>query len=191
MTPPETGGAPGEGATREPEHLVVGHVSKPHGTKGELFIWPLTDTPDVVFAPGEELLMGDEKGGLGDAPLTVTVATSRSFKKGVLVRLEGYEDRTAVEPFARRYLLAELERLQPLEEGELFYHQLLGLQVVTVEGEVVGTVREVYETEPTHLLEVRGDGKNHLIPYARNIVKRVEVDEGRLVIKPPPGLLEI
>lgn len=190
---PEAAGAPsvGGGAPEEPEHLVVGHVSKPHGTKGELFIWPLTDTPETVFAPGEELLLGDQEGKLGPEPLPVTVASVRPFKKGVLVRLVGYEDRTAVEPFARRYVLVHVERLQPLAEGEVFYHQLLGLEVVTVDGQVVGTVREVYETEPTHLLEVKGAEKSHLIPFAENIVKRMELDEGRLVIKPPPGLLEI
>jgi ribosomal 30S subunit maturation factor RimM len=41
---------------RHPEHLVVGHVTKPHGTKGELFVWPLTDRVEDVFEPGRELL---------------------------------------------------------------------------------------------------------------------------------------
>jgi ribosomal 30S subunit maturation factor RimM len=53
-------------------------------------------------------------------------------------------------------------------------------------------VREVYETHPAHLLEVKGeDGKLHLIPFADRIVKKVDVESGLIVIKPTPGLLEI
>jgi 16S rRNA processing protein RimM len=79
----------------------------------------------------------------------------------------------------------------PLEEGEVYYHQLLGLEVVTLGGEVVGCVREVYETEPAHLLEVKGPERSHLIPFVKRIVKQVDLAAGRLLIEPPPGLLEI
>ncbi|HUH12401.1 MAG TPA: ribosome maturation factor RimM [Longimicrobiales bacterium] len=186
------GAAPGdEDVAGTPEHLIVGHLAKVHGTKGELFIWPLTDTPERIFAEGETLLLGDEHGGLGERPLEVVVERSRPFKKGVLVKLEGFEDRNAVEPLARRYVLAETSRTKPLEEGEVFYHQLLGLEVITTDGQRVGRVHEVFETEPAHLLEVRGEGKTHLIPFVERIIKKVEPEAGRLVIKPPPGLLEI
>ena len=85
-----------------------------------------------------------------------------------------------------------IEGLAALEEGEVFYHQLLGAEVVTAEGEPVGRVREVFETAPTHLLEVKGEGgKLHLIPFSERIVRKVDVEAGRIVIKPPPGLLEL
>jgi len=174
-----------------PEHLVVGQITKPHGTKGEVFVWPLTDDPDYVFAAGRELLLGDTDGTLGEEPLVVRVVSTRPFKRGLLVRLEGYGDRTSVEPMSGRYLLVPAGELAPLEEDEVYYHQLLGLEVVTVDGEVVGRVREVYETEPAHLLEVKGAERVHLIPFVKRIIKKLDLDEGRLVIKPPPGLLDI
>ena len=49
-----------------PEWLVVGQISKPHGNKGEVFVWPLTDSPDAVFAEGRELLLGDTEGEPGE-----------------------------------------------------------------------------------------------------------------------------
>jgi len=175
-----------------PEHLVVGHLAKPHGTRGELFVWPLTERPEAVFGEGAEVLLGDEAGGVGAEPERLVVERSRPFKRGLLVKFEGLEDRNAVEPLVGRYLVLPVDELEPLEEGELFYHQLLGLEVVTVGGEVVGRVREVYETEPVHLLEVkRADGKLRLIPFAARLVRSVELEAGRLVIDPPPGLLEI
>jgi ribosomal 30S subunit maturation factor RimM len=49
----------------DPAYLVVGHLSKPHGTRGELVVWPLTDRPDEVFAPGRRLLLGTDAGEWG------------------------------------------------------------------------------------------------------------------------------
>jgi 16S rRNA processing protein RimM len=180
----------GEGRA-EPEFLVVGQVTKPHGTRGESFVWPLTDRPDEVYAPGREVILGDTEGEIGEEPLTLVVERVRPFKRGLLVKFEGYPDRTSVEPFAQRYLLQPVGALEPLEEGEVYYHQLLGLEVVTTDGEVVGRVREVYETEPAHLLEVKGARKSHLIPFVERIVKKIDLEAGRLVIKPPPGLLDV
>jgi 16S rRNA processing protein RimM len=175
-----------------PEHLVVGHITKPHGTRGELFVWPLTDRPEIVFAAGRALLLGDADGALSDGAPTVTVASARPFKRGVLVALAGVTSREAADAFAQRYLLLPREEVPPLEEDEVFYHELLGLEVVDTAGAVVGRVREVFETEPHHLLEVVADsGKVHLIPFAARIVRDVDRDTRRIVIDPPAGLLEL
>jgi 16S rRNA processing protein RimM len=182
----------GAGERPAPSHLVVGHVSKPHGTKGELFVWPLTDRPDEVLATGRSVLLGDADGGIDAEAAELVVERSRPFKRGELVKFEGLDDRNAVEDLAGRYLLAPIDRLAELEEGEVYYHQLLGAEVVTADGQTVGRVREVFETEPAHLLEVKSDdGKIHLVPFAERIVKQVDVSAGRIVIEPPPGLLDL
>ncbi len=176
----------------EPDHLVVGHITKAHGTRGEVFIWPLTDRPETTFAEGQSLLLGDTNGSIEAGATELVVERSRPFKRGRLVKFEGLGDRNAVEELSGRYLLRPIEALRELEEGEAFYHQLLGAEVVTKEGAEVGRVREVYETGPAHLLEVKSaSGKVHLIPFAERIVKTVDVAAGRIVIDPPPGLLEL
>lgn len=177
----------------QPTHLVVGHVTKPHGTKGELFVWPLTDHMDEVYAAGRSLLVGDNNGNL-DSEWTepLVVESTREFKRGLLVKFANRGDRNAVDELAQRYLLAPVEELPPPAEDEVYYHQLLGMKVVTKDGLVVGKVREVYETYPAHLLEVKTEeGKIHLIPFAERIVKKVDVANGEIVIRPTPGLLDI
>jgi 16S rRNA processing protein RimM len=175
-----------------PEHLVVGHITKAHGTKGELFVWPLTDRPDDVFATGSELLLGDEDGILDAAAPVVVVEAVRPFKRGLLVKLEQFDSREDADELAQRYVLLPTDAVPPLEEGEVFYHDLIGMSVVTVSGESVGRVREVFETDPHHLLEVKSDaGKLHLIPFAERIVREVDVPARKLVIDPPEGLLEL
>lgn len=175
----------------EPEFLVVGHLTKPHGTRGDLLIRPLTDKPEEVFAEGRRVIVGDERGSVGKSPEERVVERARPYKRGWLAKLERVEDRNAAVELTGRYLLVPAaERGEP-EEGEFFYHQLLGLEVETTGGEVVGRVREVYETEPRHILEVKGADRMHLVPFDRRIVVAVELEEGRLVIDPPEGLLEL
>ncbi len=181
-----------ERASGDPPFVVVGQVSKPHGTKGELFVWPLTDRPDSTFVPGVVLHVADASGNLPDeglAPLEITAA--RPYRRGALVSLEGIEDRNTAERFHGRYLLRPFAEVDPADEDEIFYHQLLGLRVMTPEGLVVGEVLEVHHLKPVDLLEVtRGDG-TILIPFRREIVRSWDLEKGTLLVTPPEGLLEL
>jgi len=176
----------------DPRFLVVGHVSKPHGIKGDLFVSPLTDHPGSSFAPGVVLLLGtdDSDGPDPDLP-PLRVASARPFRTGWLVSFGGVDDRSQAELLRGRYLLRPADDLEPLADGELFYHQLLGMRVVTVDGVDVGKVTEVFELAPSDLLEVTGEGGQRLIPFADHVVVEVDADEGTLVIDPPPGLLDL
>jgi 16S rRNA processing protein RimM len=174
-----------------PDFLVVGHVAKPHGTRGELFVQPLTDHPGDVFVPGVVLRPADAAGALPDPDLPpLRIDSVRPFQRGWLVGFGGFEDRSAADLMRGRYLLIERARLPPLAEGEVFLHQLLGLEVLTVQGKRVGEVIEVYEMRPADLLEVRTERGTVLIPYLETVVREVDVAGGRLVVDPPEGLLE-
>ncbi len=176
----------------EPTYLVVGHLNKVHGTKGELFVWSLTDYPESVFAPGVILYLGDESGALDPvAAPTVALEGVRPFRQGYLLKLEGVETRTEAEHLAGRYLLRPMEEVEALEEGEVFYHQLLGMTVRTKEGEDVGEIVEVYELAPADLLAVRGPGGLKHIPFLRSLVVELDPDAGVMVIDPPKGLLDL
>jgi 16S rRNA processing protein RimM len=171
--------------------LVVGHINKPHGTKGEVFVWTLTDHPESIFAPGVVLLLGDESGRIQDGEPTVRIETSRPFRKGVLVRFEGSSTRNHSEELRGSYLLKAADELRGRDEDELFYHELLDLLVVRVDGSEVGRVREVYELRPAHMLEVHGPAASHMIPFLKDIVVGVDLEAGILTIDPPEGLLDV
>ncbi len=177
---------------QDPRFLVVGHLSKPHGTRGELFVWPLTDHPESVYAPGAVVSLGDPDDDEPDPDLPpLRIEAARPFRRGYLVRFDGVEDRTQAELLRGLYLFRPTEELVPLTEGEHFHHQLLDLEVVTVDGTVLGRVTEVYELAPAHLLEVTGEGGQRLIPYLDHVIVEVDVDAGRMVVDPPEGLLEL
>lgn len=176
-----------------PPFVVVGHVTRPHGTKGEFFIWSLTDRPESTFAPGVRMQVADRSGQEPDPIFpSLEVEEARPFRKGYLVRFLGVEDRTRGELLRDRYLLRPFEETEPLEEGEVFYHQLLGLVVHTLDGREVGRILEVYDLRPADILEVsRGDDDSVLIPFTREIVVEWDLEGGRLVVDPPEGLLDL
>ncbi|MEX0935768.1 MAG: ribosome maturation factor RimM [Gemmatimonadota bacterium] len=176
----------------DPEFIVVGHLSKPHGTKGEIFVWPLTDRPDSTFAPGTELRISDSDGQRPDSALPgVEVEAVRPYRKGFLVQLAGIADRSAADLLRGRYLLRRFSDTDPLDPGELFYHQLLGMQVLMPDGTEVGRVQEVYHLRPADLLEIRGPERDHLVPFTRETVVGWDLETGSLTIDPPAGLLDL
>ncbi len=175
-----------------PEYLVVGHLNKAHGTKGELFVWPLTDHPEAVFVPGGRLHLGDEDGRPVHIPATeLELAEARAFRRGYLVRFRGIGDREGAERVAGRYLLRPFAEARPADEDEFFYHELLGLRAETVAGEYLGEVREVYELRPDHMLEVVGPERAILVPLSKRVVDRIDRDRRTIVLDPPDGLLDL
>jgi 16S rRNA processing protein RimM len=173
------------------EYLIVGTVQKPHGVRGELFVKLETDRPDVVFAAGRVLLLGDP----GGSPLggSLTVERARPFKGGFLLKVAGLTGLTPeVEALRGRTLLIPREEAAPLAEGEVFIHDLLGMEVRSGE-EVVGTVHDVYDSPGGYLLAVRRPGKKGevMIPFVEAVVERVDTEARTLELAPLPGLLEL
>ncbi len=174
-----------------PEYLIVGTVQKPHGIKGELFVRLETDRPDAVFAPGRVLVLGDAKGRRSDAVLTIDRA--RAFKGGMLVKVAEHTERTPeMEALRGRTLLIERSEAAALDEGEVFYHDLVGMKVVTAAEGDIGTVAEVYDAPSGPLLSVvREGGKELLIPFVRETIRRLDAAEKVLELEVPPGLLDL
>ena len=168
--------------------LVVGRVGRPHGLRGEVTVEVRTDDPDRRFAAGSGLATDPAARG----PLTV--AGSRWHSGRLLVRFAGVEDRNAAEELRDTLLAIDSDELEPLEDPRVFYdHDLIGLQVVTAAGEPVGAVSDVLH-HGQDLLVIEGTGPRSgaeiLVPFVAAIVPEVDVAAGRIVIDPPPGLLD-
>jgi 16S rRNA processing protein RimM len=169
---------------------VVGRIIKPHGIRGEVSVEVRTDAPGQRFAAGS--VLGTDPAAAG--PLTVQ--SCRWHSGHLLVRFAGVAARDDAEPLRGVWLTVDSGDLAPPEDEDEFHdHQLIGLAVVTVAGEPVGTVagilhhgQDLLVIEPPAAARRRGDV---LVPFVAAIAVQVDLASGRLVIDPPPGLLDL
>ena len=172
-----------------PTHLVVGLLKKPHGVKGDALIYPVTDEPETIFAVGRKLAVLHRDGQATGREMVIE--RSRPYHRAWLLHFEGIETRDGLAELRERHLGIPVEDARPLEEGEFYVHELVGLRVATADGAAVGVVEEVVEAPQGWLLDVAGQERRHLIPFARGFVERVDRTERLVVITPPNGLLEL
>lgn len=166
----------------QPEHVIVGRVRKAHGIRGEVVVEALTDDPASVFAVGRRLLT--ESHG------EVHIRRATPFKGGWILRLAEITTRNEAELWRERYLLLPTAELEPLADDEVYYHDLVGLVVQLTSGEPVGRVEALYEVPQGLMLDVRTERGTVMLPYRPEVITRVDVERGTIVIDPPAGLLD-
>ncbi len=175
---------------KKSQYLLVGQIGKPHGTKGGLRVNSYSDYPQISFAPGTSLRLGDHDGNFPSLGLEfLKVDSARIFGAGLLVHFDGVFNRSAAGALTSRSLFLAVEEVAELQEGEYFWHDLVGMEVVDLEASVLGKVSSVYELSPLDLLEVSGPGSSFMIPCSQEIIVSVDLENQRIVVDPPEGLL--
>ncbi|RJL21763.1 ribosome maturation factor RimM [Bailinhaonella thermotolerans] len=165
--------------------LVVGRIGRPHGVRGEVTVEVRTDDPQERFAPGTTLATDPASAG----PLTVE---SLRWHRGTpLLRFEEHFNRDAAESLRDVLLVIDSSEVPPTGDPDEFHdHELLGLTVVTGDGEQIGVVDDVLHHGQDLLVVRRDSGPLAYIPFVKALVPEVDVEGGRLVVTPPPGLLD-
>ena len=169
--------------------LVVARVRKPHGLKGEVAVFPLTDDPAGLFKPGREFTMVDLAGEQVGGP--VTIERSRPFHREWLLKFRGLDDRNALEPIRDLLLAAPAGELKAPEGDEVYLHELAGFAVRNESDEALGLVTGLYEMPSGLMLEVQGPKREFLLPYKKEFIRQVDRAERRLVVSVPEGLLDL
>jgi len=170
--------------------VVIARIGKPHGIRGEVTLDVRTDEPDRRFAPGTTL-RAEAPAGADRRPASLTVARARWHQSTLLVTFEELADRNAAEAVRGTVLYATLGRDETPEDPDEFYdHQLVGLDVVDVDGSPLGTVTALVHGAAQDLLTVRTpDGRDTLVPFVSALVPEVDLAAGRVVVADRPGLV--
>jgi 16S rRNA processing protein RimM len=169
-------------------HVVVGRLRKPHGLKGDCTLFPLTDDPETIFAPGREVWVVDLRGQTVAGPLQIE--RSRSYHREWLIKFAGVDHRDALDPFRAHFLGVPQEALGPLAEDEVYLHELDGFSVRQEDDTPLGLVSAVYDLPAGILIEVQGPKREFLLPYKKEFVKQVDRAGRRLLVTLPEGLLD-
>ncbi len=168
------------------EMLRVGVISSTHGIKGEVKVFPTTDDP-ARFTDLKEVTL-DTKKGL--EPLKIQ--TVRFFKNMVILKFEGYDDINAIERYKGMDLLIRRDQAVELGEGEHFIADLIGLMVITDEGQTLGRLKDVLQTGANDVYVVEMEGRKEvLIPAIKPCILDVDLAAGQMKVHLLEGLLDL
>ena len=162
--------------------VLIGIVTAPHGVGGAVRIKSFTERPKDIAGYGP----------LADAAGRCFALRLVGAGKGVLIaRLDGVEDRNRAEGLRGLRLYLPRSALPPAAAEEFYHADLIGLAAVLGDGRVLGRVRAVHDFGAGDTLEIeRREAPPAMVPFTRAIVPLIDLDAGRLVIDPPPGLLD-
>jgi 16S rRNA processing protein RimM len=169
-------------AGTESRFIAVGQIIKPHGTRGEVAIDILTDDPGR-FALLEQVYLNQ------DNPRAVRLESVRLHKGRLLLKLGGYDDRTAVEELRGEMVLIPIDEAMPLEPDQYYQDELIGLQVWTTAEEFLGEVVDILETGANDVFIVHGDRGEILLPAIADVVRLIDLEDNRMVVELIEGLI--
>jgi len=166
--------------------ILVGVIARTHGNRGEVIVNPETDFPEERFRQGARLWTRRR----GGEPTALDVVTMRMHQGRPVIMFSGIGSMNDAELLAGQELRTDEAGEDVLPDGEFFHRDLIGCEVVTEAGEVVGTVSGVLDDSAQARLVVTGKRSELLIPLADEICT-VDVAAKRITVRPPDGLLEL
>lgn len=166
------------------KRLEVGQIVNTFGIKGEVKVMPFTDDINR-FDDLEKVYVKTRK----DEKL-YKVENARYHKNMVLLKLEGIENPEQAEMLRNAFLEIDREDAIPLEEGTYFIADLIGLEVYTDEGNLLGKVEDIYNAGANDIYVVKDElGKQILLPGIDEVIKEVDLDNEKILVHLIPGLI--
>jgi 16S rRNA processing protein RimM len=181
-TPSDRSSSQEPASQEKPRFLDVGRVIGPFGLAGEVRVFPLTDFPDR-FGDLKAVRVGERLRPYG-------VEAARQARGEILLKLSGVDDATAAESLRGELLRVPLSDAVLPPEDQYYWHQIIDLEVVTIDGEALGRVVEILRTGANDVYIVRGPRGDLLLPAIEDVIREVDLAAGRLVVELLPGLLE-
>lgn len=168
------------------DYLRVGVFANTHGLRGEIKVYPTTDDINR-FRSLERVILDTKK-----APLHLEVEGVRFFKNMVILKFKGIDDINQIEKYKGCDLLVTREDAVPLEEGEFYLADILGMPVEDETGRALGKIREVLQTgaNDVYILD-RPDGRELLLPAIPSCILDIDFEAGRMRVHLLDGLEEL
>ena len=176
----------GRARTPEPRYLLVGRVLRPHGVRGELRVEIITNYPERLAQHACFYLAQPDS---PDVARRCPVEGMRLHRKVLLLKFKGCDDRNAADELRGMLVQIPIEEAVPLEEGEYYLFQLIGVRAETEDGEWLGQIVDVIETGANDVYVVRGPRGEVLLPAIDDVILDLDLESKQMVVHLIPGLL--
>ncbi len=166
------------------ELLQVGVITQTHGIRGEVKVFPTTDDA-ARFQDLKHVLLDTGKG-----TLSLEIENVKFFKQFVILKFKGYDNINDVERYKRCPLLVERRDAVPLEEDEYFITDMIGIKVVTDQGEDFGVLKDVMATgaNDVYIIDHPSAGEV-LVPAIKECILEVDIPGRRMKVHVMDGLI--
>ena len=165
--------------------ITIGKVLKPWGLKGEIKVQPLTDFPDRFLSLSRVYLVSP-----GGKELVCAVRSARSLGGTPLLLLEGYDTPEKSRAINNYLVKVPREEAVPLPEGQYYWFELIGMTVLSEEGERLGEITDVFATGSNDVYVMKRGSKEVYIPATKEIVKQIDRKARTMTIQVMEGLLD-
>ena len=174
------------------EWLTVGLITSCHGINGQVKVKSLSDFEERFLKPGIRWLQKENE---SPSKIELISGFKQPGKATFIVKFQGIKTRNHAEQLKKFKILVKSESLPKLKKEEFHLLELLNLEVKTLENDELKKIGKVInlENEKNNLLviELFKNQKKVLIPFVKEIVPTIDIDENFIVINPPKGLLEL
>lgn len=168
-------------------YLDIGKIVNTHGVKGELKVLPLTDNPQRYSILRD--LFIDNNGILEK----YSVQSVRYHKGFVLLKLKEIQTMTEAAKFKNKFIKIDRKDAIRLPEDTYFICDIIGLQVFDAFGKELGYIESVFQTGSNDVYVIKPQDKNKkeiLIPAIKSVIKHIDIENKRMLVELPEGLLE-
>ena len=167
--------------------LKVGKIVNTHSLKGEVKVISSTDFEEQRFEKGTELLI--TRGN--QVVKEVTVESYRTHKNNLLVKFVGIDSIEEAEKLKNLQIKIDSENIGELEENEFYFHEIIGCEVFDENGKSLGEITEILTPGANDVWVIKSqNGKEILIPYIEDVVKKIDVENKKIDIEVMEGLID-
>ena len=166
-------------------YFNVGKIVNTQGLQGEMRVLSVTDFAEERFKKGNILALFDKK---DQFVMDVEIASHRKVKNFDIIKFKGMYHINDIEKFRDFSLKVAEEDLSDLEDGEFYYHEIIGLEVYENDL-LLGTIKEILQPGANDVWVVKRKGKRDLLlPYIPPVVLGINIEQGRVDVEIPEGL---
>lgn len=164
----------------------VGKIVNTHGIDGEVKVKRMTDFENR-FAIGEKVYVENHDGQL----IELEIGSHRRHKQFDLLRFKGIDNINDIESYKGKTLKIKEDQLAPLAENEFYQHDIIGCDVFTMNEDFIGEISHILKTGANDVWAIETPkGKEILIPFIKDVVKEVDIDNKQVIIEPMEGLFD-
>ena len=166
------------------QYFEIGQIVNTFGIKGMVRVNPFTD--DISQFENMETILVDKKGSFQE----MQIEEVKYSKNQVLLKLKGIETVEEAEKYRNCYLKLPREKARKLPKNTYFIADLIGLEVYTEEGNLLGKVEDIYNTGASDIYVIKDElGKQILLPAIKDVIKQVDVEQEKIIVHLLEGLI--